>query len=57
MIMVDFGTDRALALVGSIDISALSLDASRGVGMIVKDRTRLNRLKATFDRDWSVASD
>ena len=44
--------DDRLAFVGSENLSTTSLNDNRELGLLVEDRSAVNRIEATFDRDW-----
>ncbi|MBI3559091.1 hypothetical protein HY085_01730 [Candidatus Gottesmanbacteria bacterium] len=49
-------TDGQRAYVGSINLSAQSLDENRELGILVSQSDILGRLTATFNRDWATAT-
>jgi phosphatidylserine/phosphatidylglycerophosphate/cardiolipin synthase-like enzyme len=53
--LVDAGSDGALAFIGSENVSASSLDQNRELGVLVNDAPALKRLQDVFERDWAVA--
>jgi cardiolipin synthase A/B len=50
-----FVADGRLAFVGSVNISAQSLDFNRELGILVSDPKALARIATTFDADWAKA--
>ncbi len=46
--------DGTLALVGSQNFSATSLDKNREVGVVIADRAAIQMLTSTFERGWAV---
>lgn len=46
--------DGVLAVVGSQNFSATSLDKNREVGVVIADKTAIQALASTFGRDWAV---
>jgi phosphatidylserine/phosphatidylglycerophosphate/cardiolipin synthase-like enzyme len=49
--------DGSLAYVGSINMSAQSLDFNRELGILLADQTALTRMIAIFEKDWGKAVD
>lgn len=45
--------DGARAYIGSINFTATSMDQNRELGVITRTRSVLNRLRDTFEADWS----
>jgi phosphatidylserine/phosphatidylglycerophosphate/cardiolipin synthase-like enzyme len=45
--------DGSLAFVGSENISAASLDRNRELGVMLRDRSAIASLEATFEHDWA----
>jgi len=56
MILADYGTGRQVAFVGSENFSDASLDKNRELGILVEDKTILDRLNIVFERDWAEES-
>jgi phosphatidylserine/phosphatidylglycerophosphate/cardiolipin synthase-like enzyme len=52
-----FVADGRLAFVGSVNISAQSLDFNRELGILVSDPKALARIGTTFESDWARASE
>ncbi len=52
-----FTADGNLAFIGSINMTAQSLDFNRELGILVSDPDALARLNATFEADWAKATD
>ena len=44
--------DGRCAFIGSQSLRTLELDGRREVGLIIRDRDIVRKLKKTFDRDW-----
>ncbi len=53
--LVDAGSEGALAFIGSENVSTSSLDQNRELGVLVNDAPPLKRLQDVFERDWAVA--
>jgi len=56
MILADYGTSDQVAFVGSENFSDASLDKNRELGILVKDKTVLDRLNTVFEQDWAKES-
>jgi len=56
MILADYGTSRQVAFVGSENFSDASLEKNRELGILVEDKTILDRLNTVFERDWAEES-
>ena len=52
----DIVVDRQEAFVGSENISSASLDRNREVGLLVEDKSVVDRLESTFEQDWQAGS-
>ena len=52
IILVDDKTDNAVAFVGSENLSRVSLDRNRELGILVYERDIINRLSSIFQSDW-----
>lgn len=56
LILADYGTSRQVAFVGSENFSDASLDKNRELGILVEDKTILDRLNTVFEQDWAKES-
>lgn len=56
MILADYGTSDQVAFVGSENFSEASLDKNRELGILVEDKTILDRLNTVFEQDWAKES-
>jgi cardiolipin synthase len=55
MIIADPGYEDQTALIGSLDLSSLSLDRDRGLSVLISDPAGLKRLKEVFEKDFASA--
>jgi len=56
LILADYGTSRQVAFVGSENFSDASLDKNRELGILIQDKTILDRLSTVFEQDWAKES-
>jgi phosphatidylserine/phosphatidylglycerophosphate/cardiolipin synthase-like enzyme len=49
--------DRSQVFLGSQSLRALELDSRREVGVMVRDRSAVDRIAKTFDEDWAMKAD
>jgi phosphatidylserine/phosphatidylglycerophosphate/cardiolipin synthase-like enzyme len=54
MMLADYGTDQAAALISSENFSKTSLDRNRELGILVDDTDILSSLNSTFESDWQT---
>lgn len=54
-ILSDNGRNHGLALIGSVDLVARSMDESRGLSVLVRNSAKLKVLNETFEKDWAAA--
>ncbi|MCX6017806.1 MAG: phospholipase D-like domain-containing protein [Chloroflexi bacterium] len=55
--IADFSEPSMLGFVGSINITAQSLDFNRELGILLADEDALTRIHDTFEQDWSKSTD
>lgn len=55
VILADYGTDKQIAYLGSINFSEGSLDKNRELGILSSDQVVLDKLQKIFNDDWKIA--
>lgn len=55
VILADYGTQKQIAYVGSINFSENSIDKNRELGILSSDMDTLNKLQKIFNDDWKIA--
>jgi cardiolipin synthase A/B len=56
VILADYGTNKQIAYVGSINFSENSIDKNRELGILSSDSVALDRLQKIFNDDWKLAN-
>lgn len=56
MILADYGKDKQIAYVGSVNFSENSLDKNRELGILSSDITTLDELQQIFNEDWKIVN-
>lgn len=56
IILADYGTQKQIAYVGSVNFSEGSLDKNRELGIFSSDTTVQDRLQKIFNDDWKIAN-
>lgn len=56
VILADYGTNKQIAYVGSINFSDNSIDKNRELGILSSDQVVLDKLQKIFNDDWKLAN-
>lgn len=54
MVLVDYGTVDQVAYIGSENFGHVSLDQNRELGILIEEKSILDRIESVFSKDWLV---